>query len=95
MVPQKWKLSTISPVPKKGGRTLPENWRPINVLNVIAKVAEKHMRGLLERSIFPKLTPNQFGFMTGRSTEDAILFAEHTIRSYFYQRVQPAARAVR
>jgi hypothetical protein len=75
-VPRTWKESIICPVPKKGSLHDPANWRPINLLNIAAKVAESHIRQLVEPYILARLHPNQFGFISGRSTEDAILFAE-------------------
>ena len=39
------------------------------------------MRSLLESYILPRLSKNQFGFIRGRSTEDALLYADHMIRN--------------
>jgi retron-type reverse transcriptase len=76
-------MASISPVPKAGDLTLPENWRPINILNVVSKIAERHFLGILEDYILPKLSPHQFGFLRHRSTEDAILYAEHSLKVYY------------
>ena len=80
--PSRWKHSIITPVPKKGNPHQPAAWRPINVISAIPKTMERHIRELLEPLILPKLSCNQFGFLKGRSTEDALLFTEHVIRGH-------------
>ena len=67
-------------MPKKGDLSIPSSWRPINILGAVPKIMEKHVRGLLEPYILPQLSTNQFGFIRGRSAEDAILYADHAIR---------------
>ena len=63
----------ITPVPKQGEPSDPNNYRPISLLPVVNKV--------LERIIFNKLcdqlniSDHQWGFLPGRSTTDAILSA--------------------
>ena len=71
---------TNNPCSKKSDLSAPSNWRPINVLGVVSKVLERHIRGLLEQYILPKLSKNQFGFIRGRSTEDALMYADHALR---------------
>ena len=39
-----------------------------------------YLRDLCEQFIVPKLSPGQYGFLKGRSTEDAVLNVEHSIR---------------
>ena len=75
-----WKRSVITPVPKKGDLSEPANWRPVNVLPTLAKAFERHVRQALEAYILPKLSYNQFGFLHKRSTEDALMYADHVIR---------------
>ena len=50
------------------------------MLNVVAKIAERHVRPLLERYLLEHIPSNQFGFLKHRSTEDALMFVDHTIR---------------
>ena len=88
--PEIWKKSVITPVPKKGDLSIPSNWRPINVLGAVPKMLERHVRELLEPYILPKLSGNQFGFIRGRSTEDALMYADHTIR---HMMSSPTARS--
>ena len=68
-LPAEWKQSNISPIFKKGKRTLAENYRPINLVSVVCKV----MESILKDNIMNHLTSNnlishmQHGFMPGRS----------------------------
>ena len=80
VVPDLWKRAVITPVPKKGDLRKPENWRPISVLSVLAKLLEKHMATLLKPYIVPKLHKSQYGFITGRGTEDALVNVEHAMK---------------
>jgi hypothetical protein len=82
VVPLLWKKSVISPVPKRGDLSIPSNWRPVNMLNVIDKIAERHIHSILRHHIVDHLHPNQFGFLEHRSTEDALLFLDHMARSH-------------
>ena len=72
-VPDSWKLSLITPVPKHGEPSDPNNYCPILLLPIVNKV--------LEHIIFNKLcdhlsiSEHQWGFLPGRSTTGAILSA--------------------
>ena len=74
-VPNSWKVSLITPVPKHGEPSDPSNYRPISLLPIVSKV--------LERIIFEKIcdhltiSDHQWGFLAGRSTTGAILSAMH------------------
>ena len=39
--PDKWKMSNVCPVHKKESKTLKENYRPISLLPIFAKIFEK------------------------------------------------------
>ena len=66
------------------------------MLDAIPKIMEKHMRGLLESYNLPRLSKNQFGFIRGRSPEDALLYADHMIRNRMskFQRKKGTVAAV-
>lgn len=68
------KKSVITPVYKGGDRDDLNNYRPISVLTCISKILEKLLNlrliNYLER--FKILSPSQFGFRNGKSTEDAV-----------------------
>ena len=73
-IPTVWTKGLINVLPKDGDLSNPSNWRPIPQTSVFAKVLEKvvHTRLLkyfLDNNI---LSPYQFGFLPGRSTQLAI-----------------------
>lgn len=73
--PAQLKLSIITPVHKGGDGDDVNNYRPISVLPVISKILEKliNIRLLSFLNRYNILSPNQFGFRQGKSTEDAVL----------------------
>ena len=79
--PDVLKVAHIIPIFKKGSKHLVENFRPISLLNPIAKIFEKLMyRRLL--SFFQKfelLSKYQFGFLPKKSTDNAVLTFLHDV----------------
>lgn len=74
-VPLPWKMATVTPVFKSGDKTNPENYRPISILPVISKIAEKWVAELLMEHLnkgHASLHPMQFGFRAHHSTETAV-----------------------
>ena len=71
--PEDWKMAIIKPLHKTGAIDLPSNFRPVALLRLFGKI--------LERLVFNQLRPYfervaskcQFGFLTGKSTETALL----------------------
>ena len=77
--PSDWKLSNVTPVYKSGDKSLISNYRPISLLSIPSKLLERivHRRllhHLLDNSF---LSPRQFGFRPGSSTQEALLTATH------------------
>ena len=73
--PYQLKVAHIVPIYKKGTKTDLNNYRPISLLNIFSKIFEKIMKKFLlhfleENNI---ISPNQFGFQQGKSTEDALI----------------------
>ena len=73
MFPAQWSKGTVIVIPKGGDLSNPANWRPITQTPIFAKIMEKivHRRMslyFLEQNI---LTPYQYGFRQGRSTQQA------------------------
>jgi hypothetical protein len=72
--PSSWKFSLVHPIPKKGDRSSPSNYRPISLTCSISKVFE----GLLNRHILGHiedhslLSDKQYGFRSARSTADVL-----------------------
>ena len=74
-LPREWKSVNVTPVHKGGDETNMNNYRPISVLPIVAKI--------LERIVFDQLydylqdhsllTPHQSGFRPGHSTQDVLI----------------------
>ncbi|XP_060857669.1 methyl farnesoate epoxidase-like [Metopolophium dirhodum] len=66
--PDKWKFSFITPIFKKGNKSLVTNYRPISKISILPKIFSK----LVNNKIFPLceniLSNEQHGFRPGRST---------------------------
>ena len=72
--PEDWSRSIVTLLPKGGDLTNPVNWRPISQTNIFSKILEKivHSKILdyfLRNSI---LSRYQYGFLPGRSTQEAV-----------------------
>lgn len=72
--PTPLKQSIITPVHKGGDGDDINNYRPISVLSSISKIVEKLLNSRLQNYLnsFNILSPSQFGFRQGKSTEDAV-----------------------
>ena len=79
--PDLWKEGEVVALLKKGERQAghPASYRPICLLPVLGKLAE----GMLIERIMDRyrLAPNQFGFVRGKSTEDALLSAVEVVKN--------------
>lgn len=71
--PNKWKESFITPVFKKGDRSRVDNYRPVSILNAVAKVLERLVHARLSVHVNHLLSPHQHGFMKNRSTVTNLL----------------------
>ncbi|EYC35206.1 hypothetical protein Y032_1116g3629 [Ancylostoma ceylanicum] len=74
-VPERWKRSFITPIPKKPPFSNPNNYRPVSITSIFARLFEKIMKRhivehLTEQQIIPK---SQHGFWKGKSIETALL----------------------
>jgi len=69
IVPKDWKMSNVSPIFKKGSRSLAENYRPVSLTSVICKLFESIIRDTLVHHLEQKLliANSQHGFRKGRS----------------------------
>ena len=77
--PDTWKFAHVQPVPKKGKKTDPSNYRPIALISVLSKVMEKcvniQLLKFLESSEL--LSDHQYGFRQSRSTGDILAYVTH------------------
>jgi len=73
--PEKWKLSSVVPIPKDGDRTNPSNYRPISLLSIVSKMLECHVHYLITEHLSSNhpLANTQWGFQSGKSTATALL----------------------
>jgi hypothetical protein len=73
--PLAFKKAIVHPIYKNGERDNISNYRPISVLPTLSKILERILNNALvsylERHRI--ISDNQYGFRTGKSTEDAIL----------------------
>ena len=74
--PSCWKFARIQPVPKKGDRSNPSNYRPIALTSCLSKAFESILnRKILKHlSTHNLLSDHQYGFRKGRSTGDLLAF---------------------
>ena len=84
-LPDQWKAATVTALHKKGDTSDPNNYRPISVLPIVAKLCERVvctqlMAYLISHNV---LCHQQYGFRPGQSTEaallDAVMFATDSI----------------
>ena len=68
--PSAWKHSLVQPVPKKGDRSNPSNYRPIALTSTIAKVFESLLNSHFVKhlEINSLLSDHHYGFHMARST---------------------------
>ena len=76
------KTAKVTPIFKSGDRTLPDNYRPISVLNVFSKVLERIVYNQLSTFLERKnlLYRHQYGFRRHRSTEHAVTMFVDNLR---------------
>ena len=81
--PTALKKSIVIPIHKCGKRDCITNYRPISLLPSLSKILEKIINKRLINYLENKnlLSESQFGFRTGRSTDDAVhIFTDFVIR---------------
>ena len=73
--PNFYKIAKILPIFKSGDKFDPNNYRPISLLPVFSKIFEKLIYNRMLDFIlkYNLINPNQYGFLKGRSTEQAML----------------------
>ena len=72
--PNKWKIATVTPIPKVPLASSPSDLRPISLLPVPGKLLEKYITNKISRYLEDKefYNVNQNGFRKGKSTTNAI-----------------------
>jgi len=80
IVPDQWKISRITPVPKLfPPKHVESDVRPIAVINAIAKIAEKFVSRYFNDFYDAYTDVNQFGCVRGRSITHAVLKVMHEL----------------
>ena len=85
IVPDVWKLAKITPIFKTGARNEKNNYRPISVLSVFAKLFEKVVHDQLSDFLFSnsKLTMSQFAYRKLHSTITSLI----SVSDYWYENI--------
>ena len=74
-VPSKWKEANIVPIHKKGNKAIMANFRPVALTSVICKYLKKIICAAILSFLTRNglITPQQHGFVRGRSCQTNIL----------------------
>nr|XP_037877023.1 uncharacterized protein LOC110384916 [Bombyx mori] len=79
VVPHSWKTALVHPIPKKGDRSDPSNYRPIAITSLLCKIMEsiinRQLMGYLEEHQL--ISDRQYGFRKGRSAGDLLALLTH------------------
>ena len=83
----KWRISMITPIHKKGAKTNPDNYRGISLLSCFAKyflaiLNHRLLKFVLDNNILSK---SQLGFLPGNRTSDALLILHNLIEHYCHK----------
>lgn len=69
IIPDEWKLANVTPILKKGSKSLPSNYRPISLTSVVCKMLETLIRDKLVNHLEKNklIRDTQHGFRNKRS----------------------------
>jgi hypothetical protein len=81
--PSAWKIANVSPIPKKGVKSDPNNYRPIAICSILAKIMESIINQKLSRYLETNrlINDRQYGFRPNRSTGDLLTLVSHKLNS--------------
>ena len=74
-IPLEWKSANVTPIPKNGDDSVLNNYRPISVLPIVAKVMERIVFDQIYNFLqhHSLLTPLQSGFRPEHSTQGVLV----------------------
>ena len=74
-LPSEWKKTNITPIYKSGKKSIPSNYRPINLSSVPSKIMESIIKDALLQHLIENelILPSQHGFMPGKSCSTNLL----------------------
>lgn len=81
-MPQKWKHSTVIPIPKKGHTKVVNDLRPVALTSLVVKAMERIIKSSITKTVDPLMDPLQFAYRAGRGVDDAKLFILETIHTH-------------
>ena len=82
MVPHSFRSSIALPIPKRGKPAhKAESWRPIHLIDIVGKLYEKVLLPLVISAVENYLSPRQFAYRRGLSTELALRSTLDTLRA--------------
>lgn len=81
--PDNLKLGYVVPIHKSGATNSVTNYRPIVLQSIVAKVFESLVLDRLCFSFRSLISPNQHGFMSGRSTVTNLVLFQHYVMGAF------------
>ena len=67
VIPTMWKEANVVPLHKKGAKNLASNYRPVSLTCILCKIYEKCIRNHILEHIENFISPQQHGFVGGRS----------------------------
>ena len=81
--PSKLKISTVTPLHKKGSNLDPNNYRPISLLSVFSKTYEKVLYARIYKFMenSQSFYSRQFGFRSNPSTNHALISITESIKN--------------
>jgi hypothetical protein len=73
--PMEWKVARVTPIFKKGQRTVLDNYRPISILPAVSKLMERILCDQMYEYLKKQniLSEHQFGFRQFHSTTTTLL----------------------
>lgn len=91
--PSVFKKALVHPIYKSGDRYSVNNYRPIAVLTTFSKILEKILSKRLLNYLNSQdiIARNQYGFRSGKSTEDAVLELTNTVANNVKNKVKTIA----
>ena len=78
-----WRRTVFVFLPKSGNLEDPTNWRTIAILRICYNIFARLLYNRIKAWLVPQQSPEQMGFLPGRSAEDAMLMLEETVSKSF------------
>ena len=86
--PDEWKAAYIVPIHKREDSTVLPNYRPITILNTMARLFESIVCEHLQFNLKHVFKEEQHGFIQGKSVVTNLCQITNTIQSYLFKRSQ-------